>query len=94
MVDIGDVLEIGGEEATVCFTTVYEETPYMCVAFEEPTLRYDIYKYKNEDNKLMVSKLVDDDEIETMIKIFTEEAASEYGIPEEIQKYFNNENDE
>ena len=92
MIDIGDVIEIGGEEGTICFKTTYNETPYMCVAFEKPNLRYDFYKYLIEDGKLMVSLLKDEEEIATLTKIFTEESINEYGMPEEIEKIFDNEN--
>ena len=71
MVNVGDVIEVGGEEAVVCIKTIYEDEQYMCVAFEKPSLRYDIYTYKKENNKLMVSKVDDPQELESLLKIFT-----------------------
>ena len=90
MIEVGDVIEIGGKEATVCYTTIYNEQKYMCVAFEEEQLRYDIYAYKDDEGKLMVSKVTDEAEMTPVLGIFLKEGLDEYGLPEELQEVFNN----
>ena len=90
MIEVGDVIEIGGKEATVCYTTVYNNQKYMCVAFEEEQLRYDVYAYKDDEGKLMVSKVTDEEEMTPVLGIFLQEGLDEYGLPEELQEVFNN----
>lgn len=89
MINVGDVVEIGGKEATVCYTTTYNEQKYMCVAFEEEQVKYDIYAYKDDD-KLMVAKVTDEEELTPVLKIFFEEGLNEYGLPPELQEAFEN----
>ena len=89
MVEVGDVIEIGGKQATVCYTTFYNDLNYMCVAFEDEQLRYDIYAYKNQDGKLMVARVTEEEELTPVLGIFLKEGLEEYGLPEELQEIFD-----
>ena len=83
--EIGDIIEIRGKEATVCYETTYEGRKYICVAFTEDKVQYDIYKYKYEGKKLLVAKVEDEEELTEVLKIFVQEGIEEYGVPEEIK---------
>ena len=93
MLNIGDLIEIRGKEALVCFLAEYEGDKYLCASFEEEKIRIEIYKYKFEDNKFFVSKVEDEEELKATMGIFFEQSVEEFGIPEEISKaldeYFN-----
>ena len=86
---VADIVEIGGKQATVCFETTYNSVNYICVAFEKPQLRYEIYKYKYENDKLLVAKVTRENELTPVMKIFVEEGIKEQGVPEELKKYFS-----
>lgn len=90
--DVGDVIEIGGKEATICFTANYNQENYICVAFEEEKIRYEIYKYKFEQEKLQVAKVDDKEEAKPVLKIMVEEGIDEYDIPEELARIIDNYN--
>jgi len=83
MLNIGDIIEIRGKQAIVCFHTSYNENNYVSVFFEEEKI-YDIYKYKIENEKLMVLRPQDKEETTIVLNIFLEEAINEYGIPENL----------
>lgn len=85
MLELGDTLEIGGRECTICYKAVYNNTNYVCVAFENQTLEYDLYKYKYDNEKLMVSKVENLNEMTEVMKLFVNEGIDEYGIPEELE---------
>ena len=84
--NVGDIIEIGGQPATVCYETTYNNEKYICVAFEKEAVQYEFYNYKYEGDKLLVSKVEDPDEAMPILKIFMEEGIDEYGIPEELNK--------
>ena len=44
--NVGETIEVGGVEGIVCFSTIYNNVNYVCVAFEEDKPRYEIYKCK------------------------------------------------
>ena len=88
MIEVGDIIEIGGKSATVCYTTIYNNHKYMCVAFEDGQLYYDIYDYKDEDGKLLVAKVTEKEELTPVLDIFLKEGLDEYGLPEELKKLF------
>ena len=54
MIEIGDIIEIGGKQATICYKTTQNNVNYICVAFEEKP-QYDIYKYLDSLNELYES---------------------------------------
>ena len=83
MLNIGDIIEIRGKQAIVCFHTSYNDNNYICVFFEEEKI-YDIYKYKIENEKLKVLRPQDKEETTIVLNIFLEEAINEYGIPENL----------
>lgn len=87
--NVTDIIEIGGEQATVCFKTTYNDENYICVAFEEKQLRFEIYKYKYENDKLMVSKVVDEKELTPVMGIFLKEGINESGVPKEVEKFLS-----
>ena len=90
MIEVGDVVEIGGKEATVCYTTVYNNHKYMCVAFEDGQLHYDVYDYLDDDGRLQVAKVTEEAELTPVLGIFLQEGLEEYGLPEELQEVFDN----
>ena len=83
MLQVGDVIEIGGQQASVCFHTNYNSRNYICVFFEEKK-EYAIYDYKIENDKLMVAKVEEEKEFIDVLKIFLDEAIKEYGIPKNL----------
>lgn len=87
--NVGDVLEIEGKIATVCYTTVHNNTDYICVAFEEEEVNFDFFKYKYEDRKLLVAKVKDEVELFPVLKTFVNEGLSQYGLPEELDKLYS-----
>ena len=70
MLNDGDEILIRGRKATVCYTTKYNGEDYICVAFESDKIEYDIYKYKIEGEKLLVSNELSQDEIKNVLCIF------------------------
>ena len=90
MLNIGDVIAIGGREATVCYLTQVNGRNYTCVAFETPELEYAIYDYKYEGEKLLVAKVEDQNEMDQVLPIFIEEGLNEYGLPPELEEVFAN----
>jgi uncharacterized protein YpiB (UPF0302 family) len=87
MLDVGDVIEIGGKEALVCFTANDQDEKYICVSFEEEEkIIFEIYKYMIENDKLMVSKVEDEEELKKMTAVFYEQSVEEFGIPEETKQ--------
>ena len=89
MLSVGDLIEIRGQEAIVCFETKYNNENYICVAMNEDNPVYEIYKYKIEDDRLMVAHLTTDEEVAPIIKIFVEEEINQNGLPEELQRIFD-----
>lgn len=85
-VDIGDVIEIGGKNALVCFETTYNSENYICVAFENNDVEYDIYKWRFQNDKFQVAKVVKEDELSNVLKVFLDESVSESDSPEELKK--------
>lgn len=83
MLNIGDIIEIRGKQAIVCFHTNYNDNNYVCVFFEEEKI-YDVYRYKIENEKLKVLRPQDKEETTTVLNIFLEEAINKYGIPEDL----------
>ena len=89
MLEEGDVIEIGGNQATVCFKHEEDDKKYICVAFTKPSVKYELYKYKYEDKKLLVAKLTDQEEKNKLMQIFVKKGIDEVGIPEELTKIFD-----
>lgn len=87
--NVGETIEVGGEEGIVCFSTIYNNINYVCIAFEEDKPRYEIYKCKFEEEKLLIAKVEDKDEADPVLKMFIEECIDEMGLPEELEKIFN-----
>lgn len=85
MINVGDTLQIGGRNATVCYTTEYEGINYICVAFEEDKIEYDLYKYKYDNEKLLVSNEIGEEEAKKVMEVFIKEGLDEYGLPEELE---------
>lgn len=83
MLEVGDIIEIRGEKAIVCYHANYNSNNYICVFFEEKK-EYAIYDYKIENEKLLVAKIENEREFTDVIKIFLDEAINEYGIPEDL----------
>ena len=86
MIEIGETLEIGGKQGIVCYETRHDDANYICVAFKEEKLRYELYEYKFENSKLLVGKVEDPEEAKEVIKIFIDECIEENGFPEELKK--------
>ncbi len=82
--NVGDVIEIGNKEATVCYENSYQEKRYICVFFSDKNPQYCVYKYKIEDNKLLVSQVEDKLELEEIMKIFIKDGIDEFGISDEL----------
>lgn len=82
--NIGDVIEIKNRQATVCYENIYQGTRYICVFFSGESPQYSVYKYKEEDNKLLVSQVEDEKELIEIMKIFIKEGVEESGIPKEL----------
>lgn len=88
--NVGDIIEIRGKEATVCYTTEHNEKKYICVSFEKNgKISFELFEYKFEDNKLLVTDELDNLEKIAIMKIFIQEGLSEYELPEELQKKIN-----
>ena len=85
MLEVGDEIQIGGRDATVCYHTIYNNAKYICIAFTGEHIQYDIYEYKNEDGKLLVAKVEDPEELNGVLQIFINEGLDEYGLPEELE---------
>ena len=86
LLKVGDIIQINNREGLICYEKLYANNRYICVAFgEEPTI-YEIYKYKYEDNKLLVHKLEDSKELGTIMGEFTKEGVKEYGILKSLKQ--------
>ena len=85
ILNVGDVIEIRNKQATICFEAPYKENRYICVAFSNDNIQYDIYKYKEENQKLLVAKVIDKQELEEVTKLFIKEEVEKSGIPQEIE---------
>lgn len=86
--NVGDIVEIEGKTATICYTMEHNNTHYICVAFEETKVRFEIYKYKFDQKKLLVAKVNDKLELFEALKTFTNEGISEYGLPKELEEMY------
>lgn len=84
ILNIGDVIEIKNRQATVCYENTYQGARYICVFFSGENPQYSVYKYKEENNKLLVSQVEDEEELIEIMKIFIKEGVDESGIPEEL----------
>lgn len=87
--NVGDVIEIEEKTATICYETKHNNTDYICVAFEENEVVFDIYKYKFDQEKLLVAKVRNDLELLSVLKIFINEGLSEYGLPKELEDAYS-----
>lgn len=88
MLKDGEKLEIGGEEGIICFSAKVYDGNYICVAFENNNPRFEIYEYKYENDKLLVGKVEDKDEMNEVLKVFIQEGINEFGIPKSLEKGF------
>lgn len=86
MLNVGDTIEIAGKQATVCYTTKYNDNNYICVAFETDKIEYNVYKYKYDGDRLLVAEVTNEEEMKNVLAIFVNEGIEEYGVPEELQK--------
>lgn len=87
-IDIGDVIEIGGKTAMVCFETNYNDENYICVAFENNDLEYDIYKWRFQNDKFQVAKVVNEEDLSIVLKVFVDESIKESDSPDELRRLF------
>lgn len=87
-VDIGDIIEIGGKQAIVCFETIFKDENYICVAFEDKSIAYDIYKWRIQNEKLQVAKVTNYDELSNVLKVFLDESLKESDSSDEIKELF------
>ncbi len=88
MLEDGDTIEVGGKQGTVCFNTEYNNEKYICVGFLGENLKYDIYKYKYEGEKLLVAKVENEQELIPVLQIFVSQGLDEVGLPQELQDIF------
>ncbi len=86
MLNVGDTIEIGGRKAIVCYETKYNDANYICVAFETDKIEYDVYEYKYENDKLLVSNELSEDEMKNVLAIFVQEGLEENSDNEELNK--------
>ena len=86
ILNVGDILEIRGEEVIVCFSNVYNNEKYICVANSSD--KFNIYKYKIEDKKLMIADVINKKELNEVLKIFLKEAMDNHGNTKEIEDIF------
>lgn len=84
ILNVGDVIEIHNRQATVCYENSYQGNRYVCVFFSGEKPQYNIYKYKNDNNKLLVSEVKEKTELEEITKIFVKEGVDEFGISKEL----------
>lgn len=91
MLSDGDVIEIGGRQGTVCFNTIYNNEKYICVGFLDNGLKYEIYSYKYEGEKLMVAKVTEEKEVMPLMQIFVDQGLDEVGMPEKFEGLFEEE---
>lgn len=92
MLEDGDVIEIGGKQGTVCFTAEYNNEKYICIGFVGNDLKYEVYSYKYEGEKLLVAKIEDPTELTEVMKIFINKGLDEVGLPEKFEGIFDEEN--
>ncbi len=85
MLEVGDTVQIHGKEGVVCFEKLEAGERYVCVAFGEKPITYEIYKYKYENDKLLVKKIDDSDELGSIIGEFTKESVRDYGMLESLK---------
>ena len=88
LLEVGDVIQIGGRNATICFITKYNNENYICVAFDGEKIEYNIYKYIFNNDKLLVSKDISQDDMKEVLRIFMEQGLDEYGIPKGFEQVF------
>lgn len=84
-VEVGDIIEIKGKQAIVCFETIYNNENYICVAFEENNIAYDIYKWRINNDKLQVAKVTNDQELSHVISVFLKESVEENPDKENLE---------
>lgn len=86
----GDIVEIRGRKATVCYVTKYNEKNYICVSFEEKeNVSFELFEYIFENGKLLVTDDLTDIETMAILKVFIQEGMNEYGLPEKLQNIYN-----
>lgn len=86
--NVGDIIEIKNEKCTICYETELNNERYICVAFERDIVYYDIYKYKFENDKLLVSQVTNEDEVKKVLDIFVEEGIDQFGLQEDLERIF------
>ena len=89
----GYEVEIRGRKGTVCYNTEYNNEKYICVGFTDDGLKYEIYRYKFEDDKFLVSKVDNQEELLPVMQIFLRQGLSEVGLPKAFQCLTDEEND-
>ena len=88
MLNVGDTIQIGDKNATVCYTAKYNEENYICVAFETDKIEYNIYKYIYDNDNLLVSDVIPENDMREVLTLFVKEGLDEYGLPEELEEIF------
>lgn len=73
MIEVGNDITIGGREGTIVFVTNYNNIDYINVCYGEESFEYKIYKYKIENEKLMVSEETDENVLSELCSIFINE---------------------
>ena len=87
MINVGDYLEIEGKEVLVCFSLSHNNVNYFCSSYDEDgKVYFDIYKYKTENEKLMVAKVKDEEELKPVVQKITAEAIEEFGLPSDFEE--------
>lgn len=84
-VEVGDIIEIKGKQAIVCFETIYNDENYICVAFEEDSIAYDIYKWRINNDKLQVAKVENNQELSHVLSVFLKESVEENPDKENLE---------
>ncbi len=86
--NIGDEIEIRGRHCEVCYHTEYDGENFIGVIFDTNNkFEFDIYTYKFEGDKLLVSEITDPDELKPVFEIFLKEDVEAAGLEDEFIKY-------
>ena len=84
MLSDGDIIQISQQNATVCFNTTYNNLNYICVAFDQKPIRYEIYEYKYENERLLVGKVEDSEELRPVLQRFIVQGLNTNELSDEV----------
>lgn len=94
MLNVSDIIEIKDKHAMVCHTATINNKNYIIVSFLGENLDFEVYDYKYENDKLLISLTKDENEVSIVMKDFLEEGISEFGLPSKLEGLFDNYNNE